>query len=193
MLISTFELLLKSQLPEPPKGVPIDPKLEKLGRKIIQGYFLTLANTNSFKIELEVIFTLKLPKGLGIEKFITFVDPVGNSKDMAGRIAPIQNEKDRYKTDKLSLASGDTILLILQPDFIKDMDLLTKANFEARGYAELRLASDNTPTGRADVLVSAEHRGTFFRSLEDGKDLDIGQLSYGLAVQNSGLLTLKTQ
>jgi hypothetical protein len=39
MLVSTFEILLKSQLPSVPA-------LAKLNRKVIQGYFLTIANVN---------------------------------------------------------------------------------------------------------------------------------------------------
>ncbi|MCC5649536.1 hypothetical protein LC609_06705 [Nostoc sp. XA013] len=53
MLVSTFEILVKSQLP---------PELKSpLSRKVIQGYFLTLSNLNPFSVVLSLVFTAVTP------------------------------------------------------------------------------------------------------------------------------------
>lgn len=49
MIVSTFEILVKPQLPTTlPPGTPVIPGIGNLSRKVIQGYFLTVANVNFF-------------------------------------------------------------------------------------------------------------------------------------------------
>lgn len=50
-IISTFELLIKPQLPKAvPVGPVIPPQASKLSRNVILGYFLTLANLSAIAI-----------------------------------------------------------------------------------------------------------------------------------------------
>ncbi len=56
MLVSTFEVLVKPQLPAIP-GITAN-----LSRNVIQGYFLTIANVNPFPVTVSVVFTLNFPK-----------------------------------------------------------------------------------------------------------------------------------
>jgi hypothetical protein len=62
-LVSTFELLVKSQLPSVP-ALPAGP-LTNLSRIALQGYFLTMANVNFFDVTLSVVFTIKFPTNPG--------------------------------------------------------------------------------------------------------------------------------
>jgi hypothetical protein len=56
MIISTFELLLKSQLPN---DVELPNDIKNLSRNVIQGYFLTVANLSSRDLVLSLIFTTR--------------------------------------------------------------------------------------------------------------------------------------
>lgn len=72
MLISTFELLLKSQLPtDLPPTVP--PEAKNLSRNVIQGYFLTISNLSSVDIVLSLVFTTRLNPPTTLDKLITFL------------------------------------------------------------------------------------------------------------------------
>ncbi len=58
MLVSTFELLLKTQLPKEVEvdGVVTPLPISPLNRAIVQGYFLTIANVTKSDAKLELSF-----------------------------------------------------------------------------------------------------------------------------------------
>ncbi|NEQ23014.1 MAG: hypothetical protein F6K28_28435, partial [Microcoleus sp. SIO2G3] len=99
-----------------------------------------------------------------------------------------QNNKARLT---FTLPENGTGLLILQPDFIKQPELLTEANFEARGYVEIFLSS-LSGSDTATLLVTPEQRGTFFKDLKGETLADIGldQIVYPLPVSNGGVFKI---
>jgi hypothetical protein len=196
MLVSTFEILLKPQLPS------VSPELKKLSRKVIQGYFLTIANVNFFPVTISLVFTIKFPadptdateRPTSWKDFLDVVDISGQNLFSGGfpqatlvpEIVP-QNNKARIT---FTLPENGTGLLLLQPNVLLP-DLLTAANFEARGYVEIFLSS-LSGSDTATLLVTPEHRGTFFKNLEGRTPDDVGldQIAYSLPVSNGGVFKL---
>lgn len=171
MLVSTFELLLKPQLPK--EITDRVPELSSLSRKIVQGYFLTIANVTKDFVYLSLVFTNKTP-GLNPKTIATFLDtngtndPVSQVFDRDGQVT-----KSRFT---IPLNGNDTGLFILQPNIL-DSSLLKAANFELRGYVEIFLSSGSTPK-KTELLITPEHRGTFFG--EDSSNL--GEVAYSLPI-----------
>jgi hypothetical protein len=195
MLVSTFEVLVKPQLP------PV-PTLSSLSRKVIQGYFLTIANVNFFPVTISIVFTLKFPQDPGgavlrpinFDDFLDVVDISGVNlfapdpqAVLVPEIVP-QNNKARVT---FTLPENDTGLLLFQPDIVNKPDILSEANFEARGYVEIFLSS-LSGSDEATLLVTPEHRGTFFKDLNGATPAEVGldQIAYALPVSNGGIFRL---
>jgi len=185
-LISTFEVLLKPQLPTdlPPEFTNVT----NLGRNILQGYFLTISNINAFDLVLSLVFTTRLPAGVTLDKIITFSDTSGINT--GGALEPV-GAGNKYRFSPLTLPVDATALFILQPSptdtALNDLDI------EARGFVEVFLSSlAGTPPAGAKIQVTAEQRGTFFANATAPNIVDraLDQIVYGLTVQNGGLLTL---
>ncbi len=195
-LVSNFEVLLKPQLP-PVAGI------NKLSRKVIQGYFLTISNVNFFPVTVSIVFTIKFPidptdvteRPTSWQDFLDVVDISGQNlfsgdvpqSTLVPEIVP-QNNKARIT---FTLPENGTGLLLLQPNILPPSDLLTTANFEARGYVEIFLSS-LSGSDTATLLVTPEHRGTFFKNPE-GKNPDavsLDQIAYALPVSNGGVFKL---
>jgi hypothetical protein len=165
MLISTFELLVKNILPAPAappaSGVP-------LGRTVIQGYFLTIANTSGVSASFELKFTAESPsfqlgpdpdpgKGSGTTRLLAIFDSAGSDVFL-----PLPSEeKSRTLTFDLTIDSRDTALFILQPNVTKPA-LITEAGLEIRGYSQISLTSAGGASS-VNVLLTPEHRGTFLK------------------------------
>ena len=166
MLVSTFELLVKPQLP---KNLQIPP-FDKISRTVIQGYFLTLANTASSEVRVSLVFTALSPI-LDPAKTITFLDILG--ENIPGDVDPRSPGKTSFS---LTIPANDTGLFILQPD----PALLNNAepDFEVRGYVEIFLSSLST-SRTATLLLTPEHRGTFFKDLT-AADPQLDQIIYPL-------------
>jgi len=184
-LVSTFEVLLKPQLPATlPPGLT---DVKKLSRNVIQGYFLTISNINSVDLVLSLVFTSRLPAGVTLNDVITFTDTSG-----LNTAAPLTGVGNKYRFSPLFLPTDATALFILQPS--PTDTALTKRNLEVRGYVDVQLSSlGGSPPAGSKVLVTAEQRGTFFDdNYKAANILDraLDQIAYGLTVQNGGLLTL---
>lgn len=189
MLVSTFELLVKSQLPrldqiEPsPTAPPPDvlAKLQKLGRTVIQGYFLTLSNINFFDVTISLVFTALTPP-VDIDETILFLDVQGIniSGDLRRELV---RGKARFT---LTIPANDTALFLLQPDFIMKPELLTNPNFEVRGFVEIFISSLSGQNS-AELLLTPEHRGTFYKDL-DAADPQLDQIVYALPTASGGSL-----
>lgn len=195
MIISTFELLVKPQLPKDlPGSIPnsVKQKIDRLRRTVIQGYFLTIANLSSADIFLTLTFTVKLPPGISIDDLVTFFDTTGSDMgdDIPGKLEPVKGFTNKFIAFA-PLMSQSTGLFLLQPNIIKKPELLDDANFEVRGFAEVSLPT--LPSGVSDVavLITPEHRGTFFDNLTGTGSAGRDQISYSLPVQNGGLFTFK--
>jgi hypothetical protein len=195
-LVSTFEVLLKPQL-------PAIAGISKLSRKVIQGYFLTISNVNVIPVTLSVVFTLKFPSDptnpgaspTSWEDFLQVVDISGQNLFSGGspqatlepEIVP-ENNKARVT---FTLPKNGTGLLLLQPNILSSPDILETAEFEARGYVEIFLSS-LSGSDTATLLVTPEQRGTFFKDPK-GKTPDavgLDQIAYALPVKNGGVFEL---
>jgi hypothetical protein len=193
MLVSTFEVLVKSQLPPVPNPPPA---LVNLNRRVIQGYFLTIANVNFFPVTISVVFTANFTPGGNPVNFATFLTAV----DIAGinlippapgapRLIPeVLGNKARIT---FTIPANTTGLLILQPDILQPA-VLAAANFEARGYVEIFLSSLSGSTNEATLIVTPEQRGTFYKDLNVVPPADAGldQIAYSLPVRNGGVFKL---
>jgi hypothetical protein len=171
MLVSTFEILVKSQLQQG--------STDPLSRTVIQGYFLTLSNLNPFDVTVSLVFTALTPS---IKEVIPLLDVEG--MNVQGSLVPeLVPEKARFT---LTLPKNDTGLFLLQPDIISKPELLTDANLEVRGFMEIFISS---LSGRnsADLLLTPEQRGTFFKNLE-APNPRLDQIAYSIPTANGGSL-----
>ncbi|MEG4856489.1 hypothetical protein QUB75_01520 [Microcoleus sp. K1-B6] len=205
MLVSTFEILLKPQLP---KNFS---QLGNVSRKVLQGYFLTIANPNNFNVSLELSFTVspsfftelapaapnqlpfgKIDEPSNFNRVLVFFDVNGGNQKLT--LQPTERPDTRIAS--LSIPAKDTGLFILQPSpFVlipvanpqppdpKSKTLLDVANFEVRGYVEIERTSPASPV---KLLLIPEHRGTFFKDLTSSPQLD--QIAYSLPTATGGSL-----
>jgi hypothetical protein len=200
MIISTFELLVKPQLPKDSilNGIPgisndLRNKLKQLRRNAIQGYFLTLSNLSTRDLLLSLVFTVKNNNDL--QKIVPVLDTTG-SDDAFGTltpiISPLPNSPNKLSFSPLPLVAGDTALFLLQPNFIQFPELLVNTDFEVRGYVEVFLSSMSPRPLNAVLQVTPEHRGTFYNFPENDPNTlsQLDQYAYSLPVQNGGLLRL---
>jgi hypothetical protein len=193
MLVSTFEVLLKPQFPQ-----GVNPAFDTISRAVIQGYFLTIANVNFIPVTVSVVFTLRFtadPADLpnSFNDFITAVDIRGDNLIPPAIGAPvlvpeILSNKARFT---FTIPRDTTALLIVQPDFINQPQLLQDTNFEARGYVEIFLSS-LSGSDTATLLVTPQQRGTFYKDLNGATLADVGldQIAYDLPVSNGGVFKL---
>lgn len=156
-LISTFELLVKDQLP---KEFPAPAPFDKLARTVVQGYFLTLANPGNTEVTVSLVFTAVTPT-VDINSTLALLDVTGTN--LKSNLSPdTVPGKARFT---ITLPAQDTALFILQPDIIKDGGkLLRDGNFEVRGFAEVTLSSLSRATRNVRLLITPEHRSTFFNT-----------------------------
>jgi LysM repeat protein len=191
MLVSTFEVLLKPQFPKDAPSFPGGMDISKLSRAVIEGYFLTIANTNSFDVIVSLIFTLEFPQDttVGLPKsfrdFIDAVDITGKNifpgNNSPAQLIPILTPERNKARLTFTIPKSATSLVILQPDFISQPQLLKDANFESRGYVELFVSSQSS-SGSAKLLVTPQLRGTFYKNLSATNFSDVGldQIAYDL-------------
>jgi hypothetical protein len=197
MLVSTFELLVKPQLPKdavldqvPGVSQELKNKISQLRRNAIQGYFLTLANLGARDLLLSLVFTVK--NNADLVKIVPILDTTG-SDDAFGSLTPIPSPfANKLSFSPLPLVAGDTALFLLQPNFLSFPELLVDTNFEVRGFVEVFLSSLSGRPRNAQIQVTPEHRGTFYKFPENDPNTISGldQYAYSLPVQNGGLLRL---
>ena len=193
MLLSTFELLLKPQFPT---DAPVSTDVAKLSRTVIQGYFLTIANVNSFDVTVSIVFTLRFPNDTRPETPTSFKDII-DAIDISGQnvfdsqLVPELGAENTKARLTFTIPANATSLLVVQPDFINNPQLLRDANFETRGYVEIFLSALSN-SNCATLLVTAQLRGTFFKTLDADALADIGldQVAYDLPVSNGGVFML---
>jgi hypothetical protein len=190
-LVSTFELLLKSQLPTNVGG-----PLKNLSRNILQGYFLTIANVNFFPVTVSIVITFKFPTDASnptaqpqtLKDFLDAVDISGQNIISVNSLTPeVAPNKARLT---FTLPDNSTGLLIIQPNIL-DENLFNALNFEARGYVEVFLSS-LSGSDTATLLITPEHRGTFFSDVKNDNLVERGldQIAYSLPVSNGGVFRL---
>lgn len=185
VLLSTFELLVKPIAPtDNLGGLPeeIAQKLEKIARRVVQGYFLTIANTTNSAASLVLEFVATTPN-LNLVDTVVFRDILGinDPSDL------IQAPGDPKKfTSTITVPAHDTALFTLLPD-LQNLDLFTGTkSLEIRGYVKLsrRLSFGSN----YELLVTPEHRGTFLPNNLDDSILDFDQIAYTLPLASGGSL-----
>ena len=180
MEVSPFELLVKPIAPRTPNAS----LLNKVARRVIQGYFLTISNLMKDPLKLKVSFTISAPD-------VGFIPPetrilLGNAVllyDVAGdnqilnysEVASSPNEFIVYDSESFLLPPLATGSLQLLPDVGKFI-LNPDPEIEIRGFASL-FSSE-----RAEVLLNPEIRGTFLPNDFPlvCENLDFDNLSYSL-------------
>ncbi|AFY47499.1 hypothetical protein Nos7524_1626 [Nostoc sp. PCC 7524] len=189
MLVSTFELLVKPQFPKAanlPVQIPpaLKGNIEKLSRNVIQGYFLTLSNLNAFEVTLSLVFTVVSNPPVNIKEIVAFLDV--DETNMLAELEPdFAPNKIRFTR---TIKAGETGLFLLQPNILKE-GLLAKANFEVRGYVEVFISSLSTGYNSAKLLLTPEHRGTFYKNLDaEGTKVQLDQIAYSLPTAHGGSL-----
>lgn len=190
MLVSTFELLVKRQLPklidlpDLPPGVTFPPGVEKLSRTVIQGYFLTISNLNAFDVTLSLVFTIVTNPPVLLSDLLGFIDVDGiNLLELPDVEPDLANNKIRFTR---KIPTSETGLFLLQPNILKP-ELIQNEEFEVRGYVEVFISSLSTGFDSAKLLLTPEHRGTFYTDLtQDTVQLD--QIAYTLPTAKGGSL-----
>ena len=178
MLVSTFELLVKPQLPKSILNQPgLPPELErlkKLSRVVVQGYFLTIANPHLDSVKISLVFTSVPP--VDIQATVIFVDVDGTEKPERLEKEPADN-KAGYTFD---IPGNETALFLLQPDFISNPKIIDDADFEIRGYVEIFVSRLSKVKNSVSLLLTPEHRGTFFDSLDADSNTKLDQIAYSI-------------
>jgi hypothetical protein len=185
-IISTFELLIKPQLPKKaPVASQIPPQALKLSRNVVLGYFLTLANLSSADFECQLLFTIRLPEGRTVGELIGIIDTSGSDKPF--KLDPIG--EDQFGST-IVLPPKSTSLIILQPNFVDSPNLLTSLDFEVRGFVEIRRTAASLALPPVTIIATPENRGTFFSNLDGSTPDEIGldQIAYSLPIRNGGFL-----
>ncbi len=189
MLVSTFELLVKPQFPKAenlPVVVPedLELKIAKLSRTIIQGYFLTLSNINAFDVTLSLVFTVVSNPPVDTAKLVAFLDV--NEINMSAALEPdFAPNKIRFTR---TIPASETGLFLLQPNILVP-DLLKNEAFEVRGFVEVFISSISTGYNSAKLLLTPEHRGTFYKNLDlEANEVQLDQIAYSLPTGHGGSL-----
>ena len=167
MLLSTYELLVK---PIAPSGAGP----EALARTVVQGYFLTIANASSVDAPIRLRFRARSPE-LTLEETVVITDIVGNNE--ITRLTPTNGPR-RFRHD-LVIPRNDTALVTLLPD-VTNADVVANRSLETRGFVEILKQPNADGDEPLNLLVTPEHRGTFFSGPANSPSADIDQLAYAL-------------
>ncbi|MEL6604504.1 MAG: hypothetical protein AAFP20_14905 [Cyanobacteria bacterium J06614_10] len=182
MEISTFELLVQPIAPK-----PFD---TNVSRRVIQAYFLTIANLDAPGAD-DIVLSLQFTPTTELKTDETFIITDTGSGNMFGELSP--NDDTSKPSVNITLSAGKTALVVLQPDISKaapNPASLDVAKYEVRGYVEVFL-SNFSPNPAANILVSPQVRGTFVPNDLGAVNPDFDQQAYSLPTPNGGsLITL---
>ena len=187
MEISTFELLAKPIAPV--MGIP--PALLPVARRIVQGYFLTITNLESFEVEYRIQFTIRKPNPANANRVllgnaVIFLDSVNNNSPITLIKDADVGETENYRAS-FTIRARNTASFQLLP---KLPDVLTAGMLEVRGFVSLfRRRRFPGPLSAVKVLVNPEIRGTFLPNNfptppfpAPTTPLDFDQINYTLAI-----------
>ncbi len=184
MEISTFELLVKRIAPP-----PADPAV---ARRVVQGYFLTIANLEDRDLTYQLEFHVSRPNPIDPDRTLA-----GNAVvafDIAGANTPLAlsavtpSPATPVFTTRFRLPAKQTASVQLLPDLSRP-GLLGAANpdVEVRGFVRLRLPALRQgiffrpqSNGPVKVLLNPEVRGTFLPNDLTARNADFDQINYPL-------------
>ncbi|MBB5762737.1 hypothetical protein ABEV34_15595 [Methylorubrum rhodesianum] len=195
MDVSTFEILYKPLTP------PLGAGTEAIARRVLQGYFLTIANTEAFDFTFRIAFNITLPNPDnparrldGNTLFITDVASPDNVFSTSLTRSPAGG--NRY-VGSFVVPAGKTALVVLLPNItVPTFFATTPADIEIRGWVSLSLPCLFRRVGRffkltpqegapARVLLNAEHRSTYLPPgwpVTASGDLDFDQTGTNLTL-----------
>lgn len=179
-LVSTFELLVKPITPVTAPGGGA------VARTVVQGYFLTIANTSNSNVRLTLQFTATTPQ-LNVADTVTISDVTG-ANDFSD-LTPVPGDPNKF-TFSVSILAKDTALVTLLPDVTKP-EIIKAANLEIRGYVEI-LVNSPSAGNPVNLLLTPEQRGTFLPQDLTVRNLDFDQLAYSLPTSTGGSLFILT-
>jgi hypothetical protein len=180
MEVSTFELIFKPQSPAAPAGVPaVD--------RVIQGYFLAIANLEAREYRYRVEFVVPpVPPGTPNAAFRTpagntlvFVDSGGGDNAQGVLSGAATQERFVPSTGLVRVPALGTALVAVLPSAFGPLPgeptPLALPTFETRGFVRLTLPavrkfpeSPFIPVPQSDapvrVLLTPQHRATFLRA-----------------------------
>lgn len=193
MEVSTFELLYKPFTP------PLGGGTEALGRRVLQGYFLTISNLDSQSFRFRIVCRITLPDpdapSRRLDANHKLIIDVGSAPDnqftSLDRNPPGGN---RY-AKSFRLEAGKTALVVLLPDVtMPDFFTTRPSDIEIRGNVSLVLPcikGSPQPGAPAKVLLQAEHRAVFlpngWPNMAAG-DLDFDQTNVNLSLASGKAL-----
>ena len=180
MEISTFEILAKPI-------APVGGNLSAVGRRIVQGYFLTISNLEAFSVVYRIDFTISLPASADPNKIlldnaVLLVDFEGPNTEVP--LTQVLGQPEVYR-GFFTIPAHKTASVQLLP---KLPDVLTPGLLEVRGYVSLSRAVFGLPPESfppVKVLLNPEIRGTFLpNNFPSGAttELDFDQINYTLAI-----------
>ena len=166
MEISTFELLAKPI-------APVTGILSTVGRKIVQGYFLTISNLESFQVEYRIEFTIRKPNPPDSNRIlrsnnlpnalvnaVILLDSQSNNQSITLIKDPDQGQTEKYRAN-FTIPGRNTASFQLLPNL---PDVLTPVPrlLEVRGFVSLfRRRPNAAAVAPVKVLLNPEIRGTF--------------------------------
>jgi hypothetical protein len=173
-VLSNFELLFKPLTP----GINAD--LQALGRRALQGYFLSLTNLESTDYTYTLEFRVSLPAAgspatgrRDLSVAVVIIDVAGDNQFLN----PTRSGSSNLWTAAVTVPAGKTALVVLLPNVGLAGFFAGSADIEVRGHVSVALncrfvtgtAVNGSPTLRivpqatapVRVLVNAEHRSTF--------------------------------
>jgi hypothetical protein len=187
MEISTFELLAK---PIAPLNL-LPAQLGPVARRIVQGYFLTISNLESFDVEYRIQFTIPKPQPANPNRIllgnaVIFLDSETNNSPVTLIKDPDQGQTEIYRAS-FTIRARKTASFQLLP---KLPDVLTANLLEVRGFVSLfRRRRFPGPLSAVKVLLNPEIRGTFLPNNfptppfpAPTTPLDFDQINYTLAI-----------
>lgn len=181
--VSTFELLLKPQLPRFVTNDPNNVELKEITRTILQGYFLSIANLSDSMTMISLEFTTTTPS-LQKEDILTFLDTKGGGEETIKHDIMNVGSVNKFQCT-FGLDAYDTGLFILQPNILDD-EIFKEADYELRGYVDIKVlvSAELSTKKKTELLLTPEHRGTFF-----GNDrTELGEVAYALPLANGKAL-----
>lgn len=186
MEISTFELLTKPI-------APVGGNLSAVGRRIVQGYFLTISNLERFEVEYRIQFTIRKPNPADPNRVLVgnaliFLDSASNNFPVTLIKDADVGETENYRAN-FKIPGRNTASFQLLPNLAK---VLPASLLEVRGFVSLfqrnRLPATLSPV---KVLLNPEIRGTFLPRnfpppanlpVPPDSEFDFDQINYTLAI-----------
>lgn len=173
MEVSTFEILYKPLTPSLGAGT------EAIARRVLQGYFLTVANLEAVDFRFRIEFKITLPQpdnpSRRLDANALFITDVAAPDNVFSTSLPRTPAGGNRYVTSFVVPAGKTALVVLLPNItVPNFFVATPSDIEVRGTVSLalpcvfkvqtnpfKITYGPQPGAPARVLLNAEHRATF--------------------------------